>query len=181
MLKSLVRLIRSIKRNEESKPVLYHTFVALSLYIDVERTQRFKLKDLILKLISQKTIMSIMSDLCERMVTNVRYVYTAYKEEQLEISNALLFECYLTCLKYHLESVLNEDMTINDFNKIRSMFTHLENLAISQRDSNKYHFGKSLGLIELVEFLFLTKLHSNKYNDEDKTLIMSNRMRVILD
>lgn len=55
----------------------------------------------------------------------------------------------------------------------------LESFAKSDKDTNKYYIGRSSGLAELVEYIFLTILESNKYTKDQQFQIMENRMRIV--
>lgn len=94
-LKSMVRLIKNIKRNKDYKVVLYHTLMALSMFIDSDKTQRFRLKDLILNLVTNSNIKDIMVDLNRRMAENVQNKLGEFPASHQVIVNSLAFEGYL--------------------------------------------------------------------------------------
>jgi hypothetical protein len=178
-LKSMLRLIKNIKRNKDYKVVLYHTLMALSMFIDSDKTQRFRLKDLILNLVTNSNIKEIIIDLNSRIIENTEYKIEPFSLKNPVIVNSLVFESYLCCLKHNLKNLINGRMTDADIEGIKRQFDQLESLAKSERDSNKYYIGRSSGLAELVEYLFLTILESNKYSKDQQFQIMENRMRVV--
>lgn len=67
-LKSLYRLIKSNKRNKDLKPILYRTLMILAIYVDIEKNQRMRLKELLQFLVQSNNIENIMEDLQKRMV-----------------------------------------------------------------------------------------------------------------
>ena len=55
----------------------------------------------------------------------------------------------------------------------------LQNISESSKDSNKYYYGKSLGLIDLVEELFRTTFDSQKFNKDIEKTVMKNRRFIV--
>ena len=56
----------------------------------------------------------------------------------------------------------------------------LKTISESNKDSNKYYYGKSIGLVELVEQLFWTTFDSQKYDKEVEKTVIGNR-RIIVE
>lgn len=94
------------------------------------------------------------------------------------IVNPLALESYLYCLKRYILVLLIQDIKETELETVKGIFQQLQNLAENKNDRNKYYFGKSAGLLELVENLFMTTVESNK-SVEIQDQIMINRTKLI--
>lgn len=178
-LKSLVRLIRINRKNKEYKKLLYHTLFALSVYIDSAKNEQMRLRELLQYLIFKGNMSEIMEDLNSRMIVQEEESYAHMTYKQQVIVNPLAFESYIYCLKQILYNLISNKWTESELEMLKRRFIQLQNLAENKKETNKYHIGKSPGLIEMVEYLFLTKLEANKYSKSIQAQIMKNRLRVI--
>ena len=92
-------------------------------------------------------------------------------QNTFDISNIFAFELYLYCLKMCVDNFIKTQTKIKEFDMITDQekdtelirrFEYLEKLTVKS-NINKYYWGKSTGLADLVEHLFTIKL-DNKDN-----------------
>ena len=93
--------------------------------------------------------------------------------------NAVAFECYLFCIKKYILNLLTTNVNQPELEFLYKAIQQIQNLAKNGIDQNKYYLGKSSGLVELVEHLFLAKSEKNKYGSEIEELKMDNRMKIL--
>ena len=104
------------------------------------------------------------------------------KDERLElvIANPLAFESYLYWIRKHIDLVIiGENIKRKDKELIKKSFELLKSISESSEDSNKYYYGKSLGLVELTEYLFCTTIKSEKYSKDTEKIMMQNRRMIV--
>ena len=158
----------------------------LSAYIDYAKYEQLKLKDIFQYIFPSSSQMNeILKDLKLRMVKRDKDYNPILRHP--EINNIFAFEAYLYCLKRWIINFINNGVKRRDLDQesdivlnmeLYKPFEFIEELSKSS-DTNKYYCGRSTGLIELVEYMFMTKIESEKYSKEIQIQIMKNRMEIV--
>lgn len=153
----------------------------LSSFIDNYKFEFYNPKEILKFLIpGNNAIYDVMNELQELMVKvdNSNILPTSAKKNYV-ITNPILFEGFLFILKRYIDSIISARIKDSDIQAIVEKFTFLRDLASTKYDTNKYYCGKSVGLVELVEYLFKTMITSGQYKNEIENRIMRNRMKVV--
>ena len=91
-LKTLIRVVKNNKRNKEYKKLLFEVLMGLSTYVDIRKTQKWRLKELLQYLVSSNTLVDIMEDLRLRMTSDHYVISFSHTKRQKKICNSLAFE-----------------------------------------------------------------------------------------
>ena len=97
-LKSLIKIVNTNnkKMNTEYKQIILKTLLSLSCFIDYNKVEKYKLREMFQFLITKRTaLLDVIEDLERAMLSSKSLTLWTDEKNDLEIINPLAFESYL--------------------------------------------------------------------------------------
>lgn len=166
-----MKLVNDSKKNKDYKMIFHKTLLVLSSFIDYNKIEKWRLKELFQNLITGGDLLDNIESLESFMICTEKINSSSYGgSDQIIIVNPLAFESYIFCIKKYICNMMIAKTKRKDVDLIRSSFTLLKNISLSTKESNKYYIGKSNCLIELVEFFADQDIKCNKLDIMNETV-----------